>query len=192
MTGTVWAGHRRNIPFRAVNLPGLPGYDAEMQRHHLLPRQLLGKPCFEPLLRVIGCDTIGYHDFRANGLLLPGSDSAALRFGLPLHCGPHRAYNAMVMERVGQIERYWSRTRWNRPRDARHEAIFRLRLLQRGLRRRLLDPVRAPLALNRRQLVSPRCDFADLDAMADFLWAGSEPLQALDGVSRRASSSLAS
>ena len=148
-----------------------------MQRHHLLPRQLLSQRCFDLLFDAIGCERIGYHDFRANGLLLPCEDRAAARIGLPLHRGPHRSYNAMVIERVGQIERSWAARRWCEPRGARVEATMRLQLLQQALRRRLLDPRRRPLALNRRQLVAPQLDFTELDAMADALWGELGPVE---------------
>jgi hypothetical protein len=169
---------RQSISFRSVNLPGAAGYNAGLQRHHLLPRQLLGESCFAALLGAVGCEAIGYHDFRRNGLLLPCDDGAAARIGLPLHRGPHRDYNAMVMERVGQIEHGWSRRRLREPGQAREEALFRLRLLQGALRRRLLDSRRRPILLNRRQLAAPSLDFAELDAMADLLWGDLETDQA--------------
>ena len=40
---------RSRIAFRSVNRKGAPGYHPGMQRHHLLPRQLLAAHCFEPL-----------------------------------------------------------------------------------------------------------------------------------------------
>ena len=80
-----------------------------MQRHHLLPRQLLNTRGLAGMLARLGREHIGFDDFRRNGLLLPASISAALRVGLPMHRGPHRSYNAMVADRVGQIEADWSR-----------------------------------------------------------------------------------
>jgi hypothetical protein len=168
------AGARRAIPFRSVNLPGAADYRAGLQRHHLLPLQLLHRDSFAALLDAVGCEAIGYHDFRFNGLLLPCDDDAAARFGLPLHRGPHNDYNAMVIERVGQIERAWSHRRLSQPDAAREEALFRLRLLQSGLRRRLLDSDRRPMLLNRRRLAAPSLDFAELDAMAEMLWGALE------------------
>ena len=95
---------RARLPFRAVNRKDTPGYQPGMQRHHLLPCQLLSERCFGPLFDSIGRDRLGFDDFRSNGLLLPASGESALRLRLPLHRGPHRDYNAMVAERVGQIE----------------------------------------------------------------------------------------
>ncbi len=136
----------------------------------LLPRQLLGRNCFGPLFDAIGRERIGFEDFRSNGLLLPSSDNAAVRIGLPLHRGPHRDYNAMVIERVGQIEAHWSALRLRAPEIALGDALMRLGLLQRALRRRLLDPVRKRLSLNRHDPLGHGVDFAELDAMAEALW----------------------
>ena len=143
-----------------------------MQRHHLLPNQLLSKRCFGPLFETIGRDRLGFDDFRANGLLLPASDEAALRVRLPMHRGPHRDYNAMVAERVGQIEGDWSQQRRRAPEVALDQALMRFGLLQRALRRRLLAPQRSRMRLNRSDPIGAGLDFAELDAMADALWAG--------------------
>ena len=167
---TPYAGPRPRLSFRAVNARGSIGYDPGFQRHHLLPRQLLQKRCFGALIDEIGRERIGFDDFRANGLLLPASDAAAVRIGLPLHRGPHRDYNAMVIERVGQVEERWSAVRRRAPEVALAEAVERLRLLQRALRRRLLDPPRKHFALNRHDPLGKGTDFAELDAMVDALW----------------------
>lgn len=92
------------LPFRAVNRRDRPGYQTGLQRHHLLPRQLLAHRSFTPLIAALGPERIGFDDFRRNGLLLPANDAAAIRLGLPLHRGPHHSYNELVFERVGQIE----------------------------------------------------------------------------------------
>lgn len=161
---------RKAIPFRAVNRPGQPDYDMGLQRHHLLPRQLLSRRCFGALFDTIGRERIGFDDFRSNGLLLPANDVAALRIGLPLHRGPHRNYNNLVIERVGQVEAGWSAARSKAPEAALEEALMRLSLLQRALRRRLLDPLRDRLVLNRADPLGTFLDFTELDAMADALW----------------------
>lgn len=169
------AARRASISFRAVNRRGDPDYEAGLQRHHLLPRQLLGRNCFGAMFDTIGRERIGFDDFRSNGLLLPASDAAAVRIGLPLHRGPHRDYNAMVIERVGQVEAGWSALRLKAPEIALESALMRLELLQRALRRRLLDPGRMRLSLNRLDPNGRQVDFSELDAMADALWAGTEP-----------------
>lgn len=52
-------------------MPGAAGYDPGLQRHHLLPIQLLGERYFQRMFAVIGRGRIGFDDFRANGILLP-------------------------------------------------------------------------------------------------------------------------
>lgn len=172
--------HRRRIAFSAVNRRGAPDYDAGLQRHHLLPRQLLSHRCFGKLFDAIGRDRTGFDDFRRNGLLLPASAAAALRIGLPMHRGPHRHYNALVIERVGQIEAGWSGRRFAAPQIALDQALMRLALLQRALRRRLIDPVRLRLSLNRHDPLGKSIDFTELDLMAEALWPATETAQAMD------------
>lgn len=162
------------MPFRAINRRGDPGYDAGLQRHHILPREIFGRPCFSALFDTLGGDRLGFDDFRRNGLLLPANDFAAVRIGLPLHRGPHRAYNELVIERVGQIERGWAVHRQRAPDAALCEAIERLELLQRALRRRLIDQ-RRRMRLNRHDPLGAGVDFAELDAMAAQLWPATEP-----------------
>lgn len=160
---------RQRLPFSTVNRRDMPGHDPGLQRHHLLPRQILGKNCFQPLLNELGRGRLDFDDFRRNGLLLPANDHAAVKVGLPLHRGPHRDYNALVIERVGQIEAGWAATRRQAPEVALVSALQRLELLQRALRRRLLAQHRR-LRLNRRDPLGRGTDFAELDAMADLLW----------------------
>ena len=161
---------RPKLPFRAVNRPGASGYQTGLQRHHLLPRQLLDRHCFAPLIAALGPERIGFDDFRRNGLLLPASDDAAVRMALPLHRGPHRDYNALVFERVGEIETRWSKCRIRVSDISVREALAGLAALQATLRRQLLSQ-RRELQLNRRDPVRPAADFAALDAMAAQLWA---------------------
>jgi hypothetical protein len=146
-----------------------------MQRHHLLPRQLISARSFTRLFDRLGRERIGFDDFRRNGLLLPCNEPAALRFGLPLHRGPHRDYNAMVIERVGRIESGWAARRLRTPEQALEEALMRLALLHAALRRRLLAD-RARLRLNRGDPLGAGRDFTELDAMAEMLWRETESL----------------
>jgi len=161
---------RARLSFRSVNRKGQPDFDPGLQRHHLLPRQLLGQRGLTGLFAALGHDRFRFDDFRHNGLLLPASDQAALRTRLPLHRGPHRVYNALVAERVGQVEAEWARHRLRAPEIALDTAVMRLDLLQRALRRRLLAGDRKPLRLNRRDALGAGLDFACLDAVADHLW----------------------
>lgn len=163
----------RAIRFRAVNRRGLPGHDPGLQRHHLLPLQLRGARCLGRFIDGIGSHRIGFDDFRRNGMLLPTTESTAIRTALPLHRGPHRLYSDLVMDRAGQIERDWSVTRLRNSEEAARTAMMRLGLLQRALRRRLLDPAR-PLRLNWRTPLGSESDFTELDRMIDQLWEASQ------------------
>lgn len=174
MTGAGRAAPRPRLAFRSVNRPGSAHYDPALQRHHLLPRQLIGDRAFSRLFAAVDAGRIGFDDFRRNGLLLPARAEASRRLALPLHRGPHRAYSAMVGERVGQIEARWARTCRRAPGSAGEEALFRLDLLQRALRRRLLDPPGARLRLNRHDPLGTGFDFTELDAMAEALWGGTQ------------------
>jgi hypothetical protein len=167
----------RALPFRAVNCSDAPDYNPFMQRHHLLPRQLLDCRCFGPLFDRIGRERLCFDDFRTNGLLLPASDSMALRIGLPLHRGPHRNYNALVMERMGQVEQGWASQRARAPEVALSVAAERITLLQRALRRRLLNPRGGAFVLNRFDPLRPVINFAEMDAMVDSLWSDTQVLR---------------
>ena len=161
---------RSRLAFRAVNRREIAGYDPGLQRHHLLPFQLVAAACFRPFLGAVGLARIGFDDFRRNGLLLPAEESAARLLGLPLHRGPHARYNQMVLERVGMIEARWSRQRLSAAEAAIDEALFRLGLLQSALRRSLLSPAGRTVVLNRRDPAVIAPAFDDLDAMAELLW----------------------
>lgn len=121
------------------------------------------------MFEMIGRQTVGFDDFRANGLLLPATGEASLRTGMPLHRGPHRHYNELVIERVGRIEAYWSQFRVKDAEEALTNALDRLALLQSALRRHLLNE-RRRMILNRKDPLGSGFDFAELDAMAESLW----------------------
>ncbi len=162
--------HRTSIAFRAVNARGEAGHDPGLQRHHLLPCQLLSERCFGPMFAAVGRDRVGFDDFRHNGLLLPANEQASLRTGMPLHRGPHRRYNEVVIGRVGAIEASWTATRLRDNEAALAEALLRLHLLQGALRRQLLAE-RRRVVLNRKDPLGTGYDFSELDAMAEILWA---------------------
>ena len=170
MGGANWDQARGILPFRSVNRRGCPGYDAGLQRHHLLPRQLLTRRCFSRLFSEIGREALGFDDFRRNGILLPARDEAVWRTLLPLHRGPHRDYNTMVIERVGAIESGWAVLKEDCSQQAGEQALLRLSLLQSALRKRLLDQSRR-LVLNRRDPALAEPDFSELDAMAEALFS---------------------
>ncbi len=163
---------RVRLPFRSVNRPGKPGYSAGMQRHHLLPRQLLRDRTLVRLFEAVGRDLVGFDDFRVNGLLLPSLEQAAMVLGLPLHRGPHRRYNEVVAERLGQIEAGWQKARAACSDQAARDVLMRMRLLQRALRRSLLRPDWPRQRLNSRDPVGNGVDFTELDARAGSIWSG--------------------
>ena len=178
------------LPFRRVNRPNAPGHRPDLQKHHLLPRQLLMRQCFAPMFEALGFGAIGFDDFRRNGMLLPASEKAALRAGLPLHRGPHVTYNEMVTERVGQIELTWTDHVRSNPEQAMRDALMRLELLQRALRKRLLTLRRESSRLNRFDPLGAGRDFSQLDAIADALWgatavAAARPVASLLEFDRR-------
>jgi len=164
---------RAQVAFRKVNVPGSPDYDKELQRHHILPRQLLSARCFSALFEHIKRSRVGFDDFRSNGLLLPSNEEATYRTGMPLHRGPHRRYNELVIERVGRIEARWIEASNIDPQAAREEALMRLRLLQVALRRRLLDE-RKRMVLSKKDPLGTGFDFTELDTMAETLWASTD------------------
>jgi len=130
------------------------------------------------MIDALGRQRIGFEDFRRNGLLLPAREAAVMRTGLPLHRGPHGHYNAMVIERVAQIECGWQSDRLRCSDRAGEEALHRLALLQRALRRSLLEPQGRALLLNRRDPLGSGFDYTELDAMAERLWADTQAVAA--------------
>lgn len=164
------SAHRNAITFRSVNLPGSDSYDPSLQRHHLLPQQLLSRRCFDAMFGAVGLAAVGFDDFRRNGLLLPATETATIRTGMPLHRGPHRRYNEVVIARVGVIADRWALMHSRHPEAALIEARLRLSLLQGALRRQLLAQRRRVL-LNRNDPLGTGFDFTELDAMAESLWA---------------------
>lgn len=74
---------RPSLSFRAVNRAGEPGHNPGLQRHHLLPLQVLSVRPLGKVIERLGLERLGMHDFRRNGLLLPAREDAARRIGLP-------------------------------------------------------------------------------------------------------------
>jgi hypothetical protein len=167
-----WLRPGRALPFAAVNRRGWPGYSADLQRHHLLPRQALAWHALRRMIDALGRDRIGFDDFRRNGMLLPARESAVLRLRLPLHLGPHRDYNRMVIERLGTIEACWAQQRKRDDDGARAAALMRIGLLQAALRKRIFDRAR-PIRFNRADPLGHGRDFELLDRLAEELWTAS-------------------
>ena len=175
-----------DIRFRSVNRRGAPGYSPGWQRHHLLPRQLLSCHELGRFFSELVPKGLGFENFGANGVLLPATERLALKHGLPLHRGPHRLYNELVLERVAAIEMSWSQSREklrrgggsasdHSMRQLDSEALERVALLQRALKRRLLSGSTHPLLLNRKDPIGSNVDFSHLDAMAEHLWQDTRP-----------------
>lgn len=156
--------------FATVNRAGSACFRKGWQKHHLLPRQIASRRGFASLFAAIRPAALWLDDFDRNGVLLPASEQAASRARLPLHRGPHRAYNELVIERVGTIEMEWSQTRSRDELLAKNAAIARLRILQRALARRLLGEGRSCVVLNRRDPIGLGVDYRTLDAMSEQLW----------------------
>jgi A nuclease family of the HNH/ENDO VII superfamily with conserved AHH len=80
-------------------VPTRPGW----HRHHILPTNIRRYPDLRDFLGGIG-DLDGWlEDFGANGMFLPAVESVARATRLPLHRGPHRTYNAIVIDALDGI-----------------------------------------------------------------------------------------
>ncbi|MDA7787971.1 AHH domain-containing protein [Sphingomonadaceae bacterium] len=161
---------RKRLSFAAVNRRGTREYRPDMQRHHLLPKQLMNHSSLGRFIVAVDPASFGFEDFRRNGLLLPCEEETASRLSLPLNRGPHPEYNEMVSAKVGVIEVDWSVARYRRPKLAKTQARLRLALLQRDLRESLLASATAAPKLNRHCKLGAGIDFTQLDAMAQQLW----------------------
>lgn len=76
----------------------------------------------------------------------------------------------MVIDRVGRIVARWAHLRLLDDEGALVEALMRLNLLQAALRCQLLAE-RRRVVLSRKDPLGTDFDFAELDAMAEMLWA---------------------
>lgn len=160
---------RKSLSFRVVNRRGSPQYDPGLHRHHLLPRQVGTLRCFTRMTVRLGKERLALDDFRQNGILLPAHEEAVWRTSLPLHRGPHRLYNEMVIARFGEIEAMWSMAKRRNAQSADTDALEALADLRRTLLLQLLDR-RRPLQLNRQDPLGAVVDFAAIDDMAEELW----------------------
>lgn len=161
------------LGFHRVNRPGQPGYCTDMQRHHILPRQVRRYPSLMTMLHAIDPQGRLMGDFGWNGLLLPATDALARRTHLPLHRGPHRVYSDLVLTRMARIETHWHRRCGPMPNSMAADARWRLRLLQSALARSLIDPQARPhVPLNQRDPFRARTGPQDtsIDDLAAMLW----------------------
>jgi A nuclease family of the HNH/ENDO VII superfamily with conserved AHH len=91
------------LSFRSVNCRASVGYRNGWQRHHLIPREMAQHNGAGPVLESLLPYGFSLDDFDRNGMLLPGSELAARNCGLPVHIGPHPAYNRRVAAMVVAI-----------------------------------------------------------------------------------------
>lgn len=160
------------IAFCRVNRRGQPDYRPERQRHHLLPMALFRRKQFRQFFADLAPVGFTFDDFATNGLLLPTTEIEALRWGMPLHRGPHPRYNALILMRAENIRATyaWSRRRfWDRL-----DCLQRLRLLQNAVRRALLGSSAFPVSLHQRDPMRSRLDFGTIDEMIEKAWAYSK------------------
>jgi hypothetical protein len=143
-------------------------YDREIfHRHHLIPSEVIRRTAFLPFFLSLQCCGFDPNDFVTNGVLLPCTANAAVEHRLPLHRGPHRNYNALVAERIATLIRNHCPAPSLPARQT--DALAAVRLLQRGLRRGLVQQP-SFIRLNRRDPMSRDVDFRELDSEVEWLW----------------------
>ncbi|UVO53957.1 AHH domain-containing protein [Sphingomonas sp. SUN039] len=147
----------------AFRTPTRPGW----HRHHLLPNHLRHYPDLRDYLA--GFSEMGFSmdDFSTNGMFLPADEAIACATRLPLHRGPHRTYNAMVIDALDTIR--FDARRAGLDRSAQMAAV---RGLQHRLRHLLqLSAVDAHVALASRNPFGASVALAKIDAQTDALFA---------------------
>jgi hypothetical protein len=72
----------------------------DFQRHHIIPVAVLNDLHFKCIFKMLECCGFDPCDFTSNGILLPCTEYAAIKYRLPLHRGPHKFYNELVSECV--------------------------------------------------------------------------------------------
>lgn len=144
---------------------------AGFQAHHVLPVAVFSGANFGSAFACLHADGFDPRSFRINGLLLPGTENAALRTGRPLHRGPHRRYNAMVSERVSSILREMDGCQ--RSPAARVDAVQRLTVLIDALKR-CLSGGHSWICLNSRDPLHSNAAFGHLDEAIDILWCATK------------------
>ena len=136
-------------------------------RHHLLPNHLRRYPDLRKFMERLGRTGAGLGDFETNGMFLPSEERIAQNAHLPLHRGPHLAYNDVV---VGALDSL-------RQEIIRHEVGERdqhasVRNLQRRLKTLLqLSALDMDVALAGRDPFGPIPVAAALDRQTDALFA---------------------
>lgn len=133
------------------------------QCHHLIPVRVCNMASFRSFFEKSRTSGFDPDDFRLNGMHLPCREKIAVAFGLPLHRGPHPAYNQMVAERLAAI-------------SVLDKCESRLQLMQflRALREGLRNCPEVD-AIDRRNPFQPSVDMRRLDGDADFLFRFTQP-----------------
>jgi len=111
----------------------------------------------------LGRHGFAFNHFASNGILLPAKAGEARISGLALHRGPHPGYNAIVLERIERIRIDALGRGMAGTAGGAHETIWRLRLLQRALRRTLDGSAPRWVWLNRRDPMRLYADAPALD-----------------------------
>lgn len=74
-------------------------------RHHLLPRHIENYPDLASFICRFSGEVTCLGNFDANGMFLPALEHLAIRERLPLHRGPHRHYNDVVIAVLDRIRK---------------------------------------------------------------------------------------
>ncbi|QJB69379.1 AHH domain-containing protein [Parasphingorhabdus halotolerans] len=157
------------IRFSDINRIGTSDYRPYFQRHHLIPLQVSSIGRLSRTLHHAHSGSFGFNDFRTNGILLPCEEKWAVATGFPLHRGPHREYNELVIERLSRFFALSKKIKGSR--DQRTFVRDRVALLQNGLRRGLTHQGFDKLRLNKRDPVRSHSDFQKLDDKIDTLFS---------------------
>lgn len=160
------------IRFADVNKANSGNYLPHFQRHHLIPMQVASNVEISNTLNNAFAGGFGFNNFGENGVLLPSQENVAAETGFPLHRGPHREYNELVIERLLRIRRLGRRIGHSLDRKVfvRSSVV----LLQLGLRRGLLGHGFGKLTLNRRDPIRSHHDFSTVDDRLDKLFSITE------------------
>lgn len=153
---------------------GAPPPRLGFQRHHLIPVALARRPQMAEMFGELVAEGFALQNFRANGVVLPASERAALQSGHALHRGPHHGYSDVVAARVERIRSHFARQAPNELRAARRTAVMRLRLLQDTTRRALTDGHGSGLWLNRHDPMRLFEDRPYLDDAIERLFGGGQ------------------
>jgi A nuclease family of the HNH/ENDO VII superfamily with conserved AHH len=98
------AGQMPRYVFRTPTRPG-------WHRHHLLPSTIRQYPDLRDFISDIAGSGAGLDDFATNGMFLPAEETLATAAHLPLHRGPHRNYNSVVLETLETLRQGAARMR---------------------------------------------------------------------------------